>query len=93
MMLAASMRLTILDHCWKQRRPGRVSSRLGRSKQEELLDGVIKTSAQLAQMLAIVLETEAQHLRDRDDVLADGDLAQDLLVDVLGEEQGALLMA
>jgi hypothetical protein len=66
---------------------------LGRSKQEELLDGVIKTSAQLAQMLAIVLETEAQHLRDRDDVLADGDLAQDLLVDVLGEEQGALLMA
>jgi hypothetical protein len=66
---------------------------LGRGKQKDLLDGIEKTPAQLAQELAIVLETEAQHLRDRDDVLADGDLAQNLLVDVLGKEQGAFLMA
>ena len=70
-----------------------MSSRLGRGKQKDLLDGIVKTPAQLAQELAILLETEAQHLGDGDDVLADEDLAQNLLVDVLGKEQGALLMA
>jgi hypothetical protein len=37
-------------------------------------------------------ETEAEHLRDGDDVLPDGNIAQDLLLDVLGKEQGALLV-
>jgi hypothetical protein len=62
-------------------------------KQKDLLDGVVKASAQLAQELAIVLETEAQHLGDGDHILADGDPAQNLLVDVFGKEQGAFLVA
>jgi len=36
---------------------------------------------------------EAQHFGDSDDVLADREIAQDLLVDVLGKEESALLMA
>jgi len=39
------------------------------------------------------LETEAEHLGDGDDILADGNCAQDLLLDVLGKQQGALLVA
>jgi hypothetical protein len=45
---------------------------------------VLKAPAQLAQELAIVRETKAQHLGDGDHVLTDGDLAQNLLVDVFG---------
>ena len=59
---------------------------------EELLDGGVEALAQQAEELAIVLEAEPQHFGNGDDVLADGEVAQDLLVDVLGEEQGALLM-
>jgi len=40
-------------------------------------------------VLAVVLEAEAQHFGNGDDVLADGEIAEDLLVDVLGKEQGA----
>jgi hypothetical protein len=65
---------------------------LHRSIQEDLLDGLVKTPAQLAQELAIVLETEAQHLRDGDDMLTDGNFAQNLLLDMLGKQQGALLV-
>jgi len=39
------------------------------------------------------LETEAEHLGDGDDILADGNWAQDPLLDVLGKQQGALLVA
>jgi hypothetical protein len=35
-----------------------------------------------------MLEAQAQHLRDGDDVLAHGEIAQSLFVDVLGKEQG-----
>ena len=63
---------------------------LRRGSQEDLLDGLVKAPAQLAQELAIVLETEAQHFGDGDDILADREFAQNLLVDVFGEEQGAL---
>jgi len=60
---------------------------------EELLDGGIEALAQEAEELAVVLEAEAQHFGNRDNVLADGEIAEDLLVDVLGKEQGALLVA
>jgi hypothetical protein len=60
--------------------------------QEKLLDGLVIRPAQLPQELAIVLETEAQHLGNGDDMLTDGDFAQNLLLDVLGKQQGALLM-
>ena len=63
-----------------------------RGIQEKLLDGVVIRAAQLAQQLALVLEREAQHLGDGDDMLTDGNFAQNLLVDVLGKQQGALLM-
>jgi hypothetical protein len=59
----------------------------------QLLDAGVETLAQQAEELAVVLEREAEHLRDGDDVLADREVAQDLLVDVLGKEQGALLVA
>jgi hypothetical protein len=60
---------------------------------EELLDGGVEALAEKAEELAVVLDREAQHLGDGDDVLADREVAQELFVDVLGEEQGALLMA
>ena len=70
----------------------RGTSGLGRGGKEDLLDGLVEAPAQLAQELALVLETEAQHLGNGDDILTDGDLAQDLLY-VLGKQQGPLLVA
>jgi hypothetical protein len=52
-----------------------------------------KHSPQKAGQLAVVLEREAEHLGDSDDVLAHGEVAQDLFVDVHGKEEGPLLMA
>ena len=60
---------------------------------QELLDRGVEALAQQAEKLAVILEAQAQHLRNGDDVLADREVAQDLFVDVLGKEQGALLMA
>ena len=60
---------------------------------EEILDGGVEALAQQAEEPAVVLEAQAQHLGNGDDILADGEIAQDLLVDMLGKEQGALLMA
>ena len=60
---------------------------------EEFLDGGVEALAQQAEQLAVVLEAQAQHFGDGDDVLADREVAQNLFVDVLGKEQGALLMA
>ena len=60
---------------------------------QQILDGGIEALAQQPQELAVVLEREAQHLADGHNVLADGEVAQNLFVDVLGKEQGALLMA
>jgi hypothetical protein len=61
---------------------------LHRGIQEKLFYGLVIRPAQLAQQLAIVLETEAQHLGDGDDMLTDGNFAQNLLLDVLGKQQG-----
>ena len=60
---------------------------------EEFLDRSIETLAQQPEELAVVLEAEAQHFGNRDDVLADRKVAKDLLVDVFGKEQGPLLVA
>jgi len=60
---------------------------------KELLDGGVETLAQQAEEFAVVLEAQAKHLRNRNHVLADREIAQDLLVHVLGKEQGALLVA
>ena len=60
---------------------------------EELLDRAIEALAQQAEQLAVVLEAEPEHFGDGHNVLADGEIAQDLLVDMLRKEQGALLMA
>jgi hypothetical protein len=60
---------------------------------EELLDGGVEALAQEAEQLAVVLEAEAEHLGDGNDVLADGKVAQNLFVDALCKEQGALLVA
>jgi hypothetical protein len=60
---------------------------------EEILYGGIEALAQQAEQFAVVLEREAQHFGDSDDVLADGEVAKNLLVDVLGKEQGPLLVA
>ena len=60
---------------------------------EELLDGGVEALAQKAEQFAVVFEAQPQHLGDGDDVLADGEIAQNLFVDVLGKQQGALLMA
>ena len=60
---------------------------------EELLDGGVEALAQEAEQLAVVLEAEAEHFGDGDDVLADGEVAEDLLVDVLRKQQGPLLVA
>ena len=60
---------------------------------EEFLDRGIKAPAQQAEEPAVVLEAEAQHFGDGHDVLADREVSQNLLVDALGKEQGAFLMA
>jgi hypothetical protein len=60
---------------------------------EEFLDRGIEALAQQPEELAVVLEAEAEHLGDGDDVLADRKVAQNLFVNVLDKEQGALLMA
>ena len=60
---------------------------------KELLDRGVETLAQQAEQLAVVLEAEAQHFWNRDEVLAYGEIAPKVFVDVLGKEQGALLMA
>jgi hypothetical protein len=38
------------DHRWKERQAGRVSSRLGRGKQEDLLDESLRESLRLGDM-------------------------------------------
>jgi len=60
---------------------------------KKFIDRGVETLAQQAEQLAVVLEAEAEHLGDGHDVLADGEVAQNLFVDMLGKEQGALLMA
>jgi hypothetical protein len=40
----------------------------------------------------LMLITEAQHLRDGDKVLSDGNFVQNLLLDVLGKHPGAFLV-
>ena len=60
---------------------------------EEFLDGGVEALAQEAEQLAVVLEAKAEHFGDGHDVLAHGEVAQHLFVNVLGKEQGALLMA
>ena len=60
---------------------------------EEFLDRRVETLTERPGQLAVVLEREAEHLGDGHDVLAHGEIAQDLFVDVLGKEQGALLVA
>ena len=60
---------------------------------EELLDRGIEALPQQAEQLAVVLEAEPEHFGDGHNVLADGEIAQDLLVDMLRKEQGTLLMA
>ena len=60
---------------------------------EQFLDRGVETLAQQAEQLAVVLEAKAEHLGDGDDVLAHGEVAKDFFVDVLGKEQGALLVA
>jgi hypothetical protein len=60
---------------------------------EEFLDRGVETLAQQAEELTVVFEAQAEHLGDGGDVLADREVAQNLFVDVLGEEEGALLVA
>ena len=81
------------DHGWKHRRVGRATLGLHRGIQEDLPDGVVIAAAQLSEEPAIVLEQEVEHLGDGDDMLADGDFAQHVLIDMLGKEEGALLVA
>ena len=81
------------DHRWKRGRVSRGTSCLRRGVEEDLPDRLVEAAAQLPQELVIVLETEAEHLGDGDDILADGNWAQDPLLDVLGKQQGALLVA
>ena len=88
-----AIRLNGGDHGWKHRRVSRATWHLHRGIQEDLFDGVVVTAAQLSQEPAIVLEREAEHLGDGDDMLTDGDFAQNVLVDMLGKEQGTLLVA
>ena len=66
---------------------------IGGGMLEEFFDGGIEALAQQAEEFAIVLETEAQHFGNGHDILADGEIGEDFLVDVLGEQQGALLAA
>jgi hypothetical protein len=74
------------DHAWEGAAvPGGIL--------EELLDGGVEALAQQAEQLAVVLETQPQHFGDGYDVLADREVSQNLFVDVLGKEQGSLLMA
>ena len=60
---------------------------------EELLDGGIEALVQQSEQLAVILEAKPEHLGDGHDVLADGKIARDLLVDMPGKQQGALLVA
>ena len=49
--------------------------------------------AQDAEDLAVVFETEAEHLRDGHDILTNRQIAQNVSIDVFGKQQGALPMA
>jgi hypothetical protein len=43
--------------------------------------------------VAVVLETEAQHLGDGRDILTNRQIAQNVSIDVFCKQQGALLVA
>ena len=58
-----------------------------------LLDQPRPGAPQPAEELAIVLETEAEHLGDGHDILTNGQIAQNVSIGVFGKQQGALLMA
>lgn len=74
------------DHAWEGAAvPGGIL--------QEFLDGGVEALAQQAEQLAVVPEAQPQHFGDGYDVLADREVSQNLLVDVLGKEQGSLLMA
>jgi hypothetical protein len=53
---------------------------------------LVKALTDEAEELAVVLEEYAEHLGDRDDVLADGDFFEDFLLDALGKENDSLLV-
>jgi hypothetical protein len=54
------------------------------------LEGRIKALAQDAEKPAVVLETEAEHHGDGHDILTNGQIAQNVSIDVFGKQQGAL---
>lgn len=60
---------------------------------EEVLDCLVKALAKEAEELAVVLEEDAEHFRDSDDVLPDRHFFQDFLLDALGEQNDPLLVA
>jgi hypothetical protein len=60
---------------------------------EELPQRLVEALAQAAEELTVVLEIDPEHLGDRDDVLAVGYTGEDLLDDVLGKGDDALLVA
>jgi hypothetical protein len=53
---------------------------------------LVKALAEEAEELAVVLEEDAEHLGDRDDVLADGDSFEYFFLDALGKENDSLLV-
>jgi hypothetical protein len=59
---------------------------------EELFECLVKAPAQEAEELAVVLEENAQHFGDGDDVLPYRDSFEDFLLDPLGKENHPLLM-
>jgi hypothetical protein len=59
---------------------------------EELFECLVKAPAQEAKELAVVLEENAEHLGNGDNVLADRDFFEDFLLDPLGKEKHPLLM-
>jgi len=71
----------------------RKGGRCGVGFPEELLEYLVKALAQQSKELAVVLEKDAEHFGNRNDILSDRDFFEDLLLDPLGKENHSLLMA
>jgi hypothetical protein len=60
---------------------------------EELGEGFVEALAEQTQELAVVLEIDAEHFGDGNDILAVRDLFEQLGLDAFGESDDSLLMA
>jgi hypothetical protein len=88
-LVAFSCSLSLYDQVSKSNLVGIIRDQTGAA----VPGATVRLVAQEAEELAVVLEEDAEHFGDGDDVLADRNFFENFLLDPLGKENDSLLMA